>query len=247
MRRWRCGRGAVLIGVTCLLFMTGAMAEPARQGAPAPTGPTPAPATTTGVPNALQGFSQNRDEPVHITSRRLEVRDKDKIATFLGDVHVTQGDTNMTCQTLVVFYEQSATTGTATVATQATPGGQQVRRLLAQGGVVVNRKDQTATGHEGVFDMKSNTVTLEGDVVVTQCQNVVHGDRLTVDLTSGVSHMESGKLNQRRVEGLFVPGQQSHQTDAPCPDPAKPAPAAPATGAPATGAPAATTPPVRPH
>jgi lipopolysaccharide export system protein LptA len=247
MRRWRCGRGAVLIGVTCLLLMTGAMAEPARQGAPAPTGPTPAPATTTGVPNALQGFSQNRDEPVHITSRRLEVRDKDKIATFLGDVHVTQGDTNMTCQTLVVFYEQSATTGTATVATQATPGGQQVRRLLAQGGVVVNRKDQTATGHEGVFDMKSNTVTLEGDVVVTQCQNVVHGDRLTVDLTSGVSHMESGKSNQRRVEGLFVPGQQSHQTDAPCPDPAKPAPAAPATGAPATGAPAVTTPPVRPH
>ena len=247
MRRWRCGRGAVLIGVTCLLLMTGAMAEPARQGAPAPTGPTPAPAATTGVPNALQGFSQNRDEPVHITSRRLEVRDKDKIATFLGDVHVTQGDTNMTCQTLVVFYEQSATTGTATVATQATPGGQQVRRLLAQGGVVVNRKDQTATGHEGVFDMKSNTVTLEGDVVVTQCQNVVHGDRLTVDLTSGVSHIESGKSNQRRVEGLFVPGQQSHQTDAPCPDPAKPAPAAPATGAPATGAPAATTPPVRPH
>ena len=245
MRRWRCGRGAVLIGATSLLLMTGAMAEPAHQGAPA--GPTPSPATATGVPNALQGFSQNRDEPVHITSRRLEVRDKDKIATFLGDVHVTQGDTNMTCQTLVVFYEQSATTGTATVATQATPGGQQVRRLLAQGGVVVNRKDQTATGHEGVFDMKSNTVTLEGDVVVTQCQNVVHGDRLTVDLTSGVSHMESGKLNQRRVEGLFVPGQQSHQTDAPCPDPAKPAPAAPATGAPATGAPAATTPPVRPH
>ena len=242
MRRWRCGRGAVLIGATGLLLMSGAMAEPARQGAPAPAGPTPAPATATGLPNALQGFSQNRDEPVHITSRRLEVRDKDKIATFLGDVHVTQGDTNMTCQTLVVFYEQSATTGTATVATQATPGGQQVRRLLAQGGVVVNRKDQTATGHEGVFDMKSNTVTLEGDVVVTQCQNVVHGDRLTVDLTSGVSHIESGKSNQRRVEGLFVPGQQSHQTDAPCPDPAKPAPAAPATGAPA-----ATTPPVRPH
>jgi lipopolysaccharide export system protein LptA len=246
MRRWRCGRGSVLIGATCVLLITGAMAtgEPARQGAPAPTAP-PAPGAPTGMPNALQGFSQNRDEPVHITSRRLEVRDKDKIATFLGDVHVTQGDTNMTCQTLVVFYEQSAATGTATVATQATAGGQQqVRRLLAQGGVVVNRKDQTATGHEGVFDMKSNTVTLEGDVVVTQCQNVVHGDRLTVDLTTGLSHMESGKANHGRVEGLFVPGQQSHATDTPCPDPAKPAPSAPS--APAAAAPAAAT-PVRPH
>ena len=228
MRRWHCGRGPVLIGAACLLLLTGAMAagEPARPGVSAPAG-TAAPGTT-GVPNALQGFSQNRDEPVHITSKRLEVRDKDKMATFLGDVHVTQGDTNMTCQTLVVFYEQNPATGTAptTMTTQATPGGQQVRRLLAQGGVVVNRKDQTATGHEGVFDMKTNTVTLEGDVVVTQCQNVVHGDRLIVDLTTGVSHMEAGKSSHGRVEGLFVPGQQSHQSDAPCKEPAKSAPAA---------------------
>jgi lipopolysaccharide export system protein LptA len=226
MRLWRCGRGPMLIGAVCLLMGTGATAagQPVRAGA----SPAAAPGGSTGVPNALQGFSQNRDEPVHITSRRLEVRDKDKIATFLGDVHVTQGDTNMTCQTLVVYYEQSAATGTAptTLAPQA-GGQQQVRRLLAQGGVVVNRKDQTATGHEGVFDMKTNTVTLEGDVVVTQCQNVVHGDRLTVDLTTGVSHIEAGKSSHGRVEGLFVPGQQSHPSDTPCKEPAKAIPAAP--------------------
>jgi lipopolysaccharide export system protein LptA len=92
---------------------------------------------------------------------------------------------------------------------------------------VVNRKDQTATGHEGVFDMKSNTVTLEGDVVVTQCQNVVHGDRLIVDLTTGVSHIEASKTSHGRVEGLFVPGQQSHPSDTPCKEPPKPVPAAP--------------------
>jgi len=237
MRLWRCARGPVLIGATCLLMGTAATVagQPVRQGASLPGQSPPvaggpgSPGAAGGVPNALQGFSQNRDEPVHITSRRLEVRDKDKIATFLGDVHVTQGDTNMTCQTLVVYYEQSAATGTppTTLAAPATPAGgqQQVRRLLAQGGVVVNRKDQTATGHEGVFDMKTNTVTLEGDVVVTQCQNVVHGDRLIVDLTTGVSHMEAGKSNHGRVEGLFVPGQ-SHQSDAPCKEPAKSAPAA---------------------
>ena len=59
-----------------------------------------------GPPNALQGFSQNRDQPVHIEAATLEVRDKDKVATFTGDVHVTQGDTDMRCKSLVVFYEQ---------------------------------------------------------------------------------------------------------------------------------------------
>lgn len=226
MRWWSCGRGPACIGAAFLLLGTTATVagQPLRQGATLPSGGAQPGGSSTGVPNALQGFSQNRDQPVHITSRRLEVRDKDKIATFLGDVHVTQGDTNLTCQTLVVFYEQSAAAGTATITTQAAPGGQQqVRRLLAQGGVVVNRKDQTATGHEGVFDMKSNTVTLEGDVVVTQCQNVVHGDRLVVDLTSGVSHIEAGKSSHGRVEGLFVP-EREHSPDTPCKEPAKPAP-----------------------
>jgi lipopolysaccharide export system protein LptA len=57
-----------------------------------------------GPPNALQGFSQNRDQPVHIESATLEVRDKEKIATFSVNVKVTQGDTGMRSKSLVVFY-----------------------------------------------------------------------------------------------------------------------------------------------
>jgi lipopolysaccharide export system protein LptA len=60
-----------------------------------------------GPPNALQGFSQNRDQPVHIEAATLEVRDKQKQATFSGDVRVKQGDTGLRCKSLVVFYEQS--------------------------------------------------------------------------------------------------------------------------------------------
>ena len=59
----------------------------------------------TGVPNAMQGFSQNRDQPIQIESATLEMRDKKKEATFSGNVKVIQGDTTMTSKTLVVFYE----------------------------------------------------------------------------------------------------------------------------------------------
>src|ERR1700719_5076000 len=61
----------------------------------------------TGVPNAMQGFSQNRDQPIHIEAPVLEVRDKKKEATFSGNVKVVQGDTTLTSDTLVVFYESS--------------------------------------------------------------------------------------------------------------------------------------------
>jgi len=166
-----------------------------------------APPANKGPPNALQGFSQNRDQPVHIEAATLEVHDKDKIATFSGDVHVTQGDTEMRCKSLVVFYDQDGTQTSTLPAADAGPGGsQRIKRLEARGGVSVTQKDQTATGQLGVFDMKTNTVTLSGGVVMTQGKNMLRGDRLMVDLTNGVSKVESGKNGSGRVEGLFSGG-----------------------------------------
>src|SRR5437879_12290905 len=67
----------------------------------------------SGVPNAMQGFSQNRDQPIQIEAASLEMRDKKKEATFSGDVTVVQGDTTMTAKTLVVFYESTSTPAAA--------------------------------------------------------------------------------------------------------------------------------------
>jgi lipopolysaccharide export system protein LptA len=187
-----------------------------------------------GPPNALQGFSQNRDQPVHIEAATLEVRDKQKEATFSGDVRVKQGDTGMRCKSLVVFYEQGGESADKSKTMQAAapgPGGEQrIKRLEARGGVVVTQKDQTVTGELGIFDMKSNTVTMTGNpVVMTQGQNVLRGEKLVVDLTSGVSRVESGKNGQGRVQGLFQPGTAgpdlkpgSNGAQAPRSNPARP-------------------------
>jgi lipopolysaccharide export system protein LptA len=146
----------------------------------------------TGMPNALQGFSVNREQPVHIKSTSLEVRDKQKRATFIGDVHVAQGDTTMKSSTLDVFYDQEAAPGQPKA---AQPVGQpdtgQIRRLEAKGNVVVTQKDQVATGDVVVFDTTANTVTMTGNVAVIQGPNIVRGDRLTVNLGTGVSYFES--------------------------------------------------------
>jgi lipopolysaccharide export system protein LptA len=171
-----------------------------------------------GPPNALQGFSQNRDQPVHIEAATLEVRDKQKEATFSGDVRVKQGDTGMRCKSLVVFYEQGSEGNAKTKTMQAAspgPGGEQrIKRLEARGGVVVTQKDQTVTGELGIFDMKTNTVTMTGSpVVMTQGPNILKGDKLVVDLTSGVSRVESGKNGQGRVQGLFQPGSAGAGAD----------------------------------
>jgi lipopolysaccharide export system protein LptA len=173
-----------------------------------------------GVPNAMQGFSQNRDQPIQIEAATLEMRDKKKEATFSGNVKVVQGDTTMTSKTLVVFYESSqAPGGTPAPAApppasskgsksgpmqSATPGpggSSQIKRLEARGNVVVTQKDQVVTGETAVFDTKTNLITMLGGVVLTQCKNVLRGDRLFVDMTTGVSRVES---DSGKVQGLFA-------------------------------------------
>ena len=155
-------------------------------------------AQNQGPPNALQGFSQNRNEPVKIQAASLEVRDKDRMATFTGDVHVVQGDTEMRCKALVVFYDEDPNAKGA----KSADAGKQIRKIEAKGGVTVTQKEQNAYGDSGIFDMGANTVTLVGNVIVTRGTDVIRGQRLFVDLGTGVTKMDG----TGRVEGLFNPG-----------------------------------------
>src|SRR5258708_13863760 len=89
-------------------------------------------------------------------------------------------------------------------ATPGPDGASSIKRLEAKGSVVVTQKDQVVTGETAVFDTKTNLITMLGGVVLTQCKNVLRGDRLAVDMTTGVSRIES---DTGRVQALIIQGQ----------------------------------------
>jgi lipopolysaccharide export system protein LptA len=196
--------------------------------------------------SAMQGLQMNRDQPVRIESNSLEVRDKQRQATFIGKVKLTQGETVLQCDTLVIFYEDpnaapAPKKGAPPPATaqKAGPGSQQIKRAEAKGNVLVTQKDQTAKGDNGVFDVKANNILLTGNVVVTQGASVLKGDQMVVNLTTGFTEVKSGKTSGR-VEGLFSPSAAQQQPPSVAPAPqkdAKPAPAPPPAAKSAPGAP----------
>ncbi len=181
------------------------------------------PAVQSPTQSILQGGGENKDQPIQIESASLEVRDKSKIATFYGNVQVVQGDTTMKCQTLVVFY--GAEDGAGKIAASNEPAAakpqapgqpapiipqsaQDIRRIEARGSVTVVTKDQNASGDVGVYDLKAKTITLTGNVVVTQGKNVLHGDRVVVETTTGNAHFESNAATaQNRVRALILPSK----------------------------------------
>lgn len=166
------------------------------------------------VTSAFEGFSGRSDQPVNIDADRLEVQEQDQTAVFSGNVVVVQGASTLRTAKLTIFYDKadgaSASASAPAAATSAPAGdvvtGRNIRRLEAEGSVSVTSGTQKATGARGVFDLPSNTVVLSGNVVVTQGNNILKGDRLVVDLTTQKSRVESAQSGGR-VQGVFGPAK----------------------------------------
>ena len=212
-------RSALLLAAGFMLGMDGGtLLAQSRQ--------TPA---TAPAPNVIGGSG-----PITIDADRLEVLDKDKRAVFTGNVVAARGDMTVRSSTMTVFYDADLAGNTATGKPAAANSGQSVRRIEMTGKVLFVQRDQQATGDTAVYERASETLILSGNVVLTQCQNVVTGPRLVVNLRTNQAQVEGAP--GARVRSILVPGDSPSGPAATGPGCAQPAAAQP-QGAPPPPAP----------
>jgi lipopolysaccharide export system protein LptA len=142
------------------------------------------------------GSSHDTSLPIEIAADSMEVEQERQVATFKGSVDAVQGDLRLRADVLVVHYQD-----------KADGGGQSISLIEADGNVFVSSPDETAQGTHGVYDVNARTIALDGPVTLTRGDNVIKGDRLELELETGVSRVIGG--SQGRVKGVFVPEQQS--------------------------------------
>jgi lipopolysaccharide export system protein LptA len=173
--------GLVVLAAACLVAAAPAVAQPSggkdRQAVSAQS--------PNSIGDAFKGFGSNSKDPIQIEADSLEVRDRDNMAVFTGNVVVRQKDTVLKSQLLRVFYEPGAGPGAAPAPGSSTPPAQQIRRYEAEGKVLIAQGDQTVSGETGWFDMRSSKAQINTNVVLTQGKNVGTGGRIDVDLRTG--------------------------------------------------------------
>jgi len=151
-------------------------------------------AVIAGSNTAAGIFKTDPNAPIDIEADRLDVDDNAKVAKFRGDVRAKQGEFAVRTSELHATYAGAAGL-TLKPGDSGKTGKEQpatLTRIEARGKVVVTSKGgQKATGDWAVFDVKKNTVTLGGDVVLTRGKNVVRGTRLTIDMTTGKSVIQN--------------------------------------------------------
>jgi lipopolysaccharide export system protein LptA len=134
---------------------------------------------------AFGGLKQDTNLPVDIGADSLTVNNADGTATFSGNVLVGQGDMRLKAGEIQVVY------GT---------DGKSIQRLLATGGVTLTTGGEAAEAATAEYTIASGQVVMTGDVLLTQGQSALSGQKLIIDLTAGTGRMEG------RVQTTFLPG-----------------------------------------
>jgi lipopolysaccharide export system protein LptA len=128
-------------------------------------------------------FATDPEAPVEVTSETLTVDQATGAAQFSGDVIVGQGELRLQAPGVEVRYAEE--TG-------------DIARLLASGGVTLATPSEAAEAEAADYDLQARTLTLTGQVLLTQGPNAISADRMVVDLDAGTARMEG---NVRTVLG----------------------------------------------
>jgi lipopolysaccharide transport protein LptA/LPS export ABC transporter protein LptC len=211
-----------------------------KDGAPAPK---PA-AGATPVISAANG-------PIDVTSNRLDIDDRGKVATFSGGVRAAQADAVLETKALEVHYEGGGTGATSTATGK-------IKRIASREPVVMTRApqdrvtaqsldfdatseiaqltgdvvmtsgaDRRVTSSAATMNQRSDTILLTGDVVAVQGRNEMKGGRLYLDRASGRTELTSpqglGAEKPGRISTRFYRGDLQGQVA----KNGQPAPAAP--------------------
>ncbi|PZP85871.1 MAG: lipopolysaccharide transport periplasmic protein LptA [Azospirillum brasilense] len=148
-------------------------------------------------------------QPIEIASDNLEVLQAENKAIFTGNVIAKQGSITMRSKAMTVFYEGGAEASDGEAAAGAM--GKGINRIESTGDVVFITPEETAQGDKAIYNVKTDTIDLVGNVVLTRAQNILKGTTLNYNLATGRSVLNGGASattggGSGRVRGLFVPG-----------------------------------------
>ncbi len=133
----------------------------------------------------LGGISADPSAPVEVAADNLTVDQDTGTATFTGNVLIGQGDLRLSAGSVEVVYGS----GTGNIA-----------RLKASGGVTFVTATEAAEAQNADYDITGGTLTLSGNVLLTQGASAISAERMTVNLETGNAQLSG------RVRTVFQQG-----------------------------------------
>lgn len=126
--------------------------------------------------------------PVEVTSESMEALSDPRRVFFTGDAVARQGEVTIRANQLRIFF-----LGDSDV----------IERIEAEGSVRIEQGERVATGEHGVMHQEEATIVLTGSPRISQGDDSVEGEEVTVFLNENRSIVRGG--NSSRVRAIFQP------------------------------------------
>jgi lipopolysaccharide export system protein LptA len=159
--------------------------------------------------------------PVDITADELDTANNACTSIWRGHAEALQENARLRADVLTADFEVKPGGGSAGASPASSPGKTgacgDLIRLRADGSVYYVTPTQKVHGDAALYDAASTTLTITGDVVATQGQNVLRGTRMVFNTQTGQGHMEGaakGRNQANRPRGVFYPKQSSRPSGA---------------------------------
>ncbi len=140
------------------------------------------------------------DQPINITSKRFSAKNVagGKEVTFEGTVRVQQGDLVLTCDRLIIMYDEKMQ-GAAQNGSHKKPVSRElqtasgIKSITASGNVKMTQNDRMAVAGKAVFDNSKRTITLtEGPPRLWQGPDVLAAQTIVIYLDENRSELLGG-------------------------------------------------------
>ena len=150
--------------------------------------------------------------PVDITADELETANNACTSIWRGHAEALQDTARLRADVLTADFEVKPGRGGGSSGGGSSGACGDLVRLRADGSVYYATPTQKVHGDKAVYDAASTTLTITGDVVATQGQNVLRGTRMVFNTQTGQGHMEGaakGRNEPNRPRGVFYPKQSN--------------------------------------
>lgn len=166
-------------------------------------------ALAAGAAARAQSLGPGADGPIDITADELEVQNKACVSIWRGRAEALQGQARVRADVLKAIFQPKAGASGGAASTGACGD---LIRMEAEGSVYyVTAKDQRVHGDFATYDASADTVTITGDVVAVQGQNVLRGSRMVFNTNTGEGRMAgtaTGRNAGARPRGVFYPSKK---------------------------------------
>ncbi|MGD8784946.1 MAG: lipopolysaccharide transport periplasmic protein LptA [Thioalkalispiraceae bacterium] len=154
---------------------------------------------TWGTANSAWALRSDREQPIDIRADRVEIKEKEQISYYTGNVHLRQGSLDIKADKITVFFKQGKLDKIVIVGDPAT-----FKQKPEDNKAVVKSSAQHMEYYAGkeYLVLKTNARVVQGD-------NRFSGDFIEYDTLNSTVKASKEEGSESRVHAIIQPGKNS--------------------------------------